>query len=118
LAEILLDIEKTSTDFYGQDPPEPKRTVYLLAKSEEDFMQQLLCCDNCDVPDEEWRGKRRQLIQTIQGHQRELDRKKREIHEHIQNNSPEEEQEPGPNPEEGGNEEMDVESGVDLDEEH
>lgn len=85
ILEILQDIEKTAEAFYGLSAPsaeEYKRTTFQLAKAEEDFMQQLLRCDNCEVPDDEWRQKRRELIKTIQGHQQQLDQTKNKVNQH------------------------------------
>lgn len=54
IEEILAEVERTSDEFFGNtqvpvSPQETKRTLYLLAKAEEDFMQQLISCDNCEV---------------------------------------------------------------------
>lgn len=91
ILEILQEIEKVTEEFYGNSalalsPAESKRTMYRLAKAEEDFMQQLLCCDNCEVPDEDWRGKRREVIHSIQSHQAQLDQTKKQIQQHINQN--------------------------------
>eukprot|EP01127_Copromyxa_protea_P021960 TRINITY_DN7687_c0_g1_i2.p2 TRINITY_DN7687_c0_g1~~TRINITY_DN7687_c0_g1_i2.p2 ORF type:complete len:151 (-),score=68.28 TRINITY_DN7687_c0_g1_i2:31-483(-) len=84
LEKILVDIEQVVAKFFADETLEVKRTQYALAKIEEDFMQQLLLCDDIDVPDEEWRQKRREMIKTIQSHQQELDRKKKEVNTVIQ----------------------------------
>eukprot|EP01127_Copromyxa_protea_P017236 TRINITY_DN5231_c0_g1_i1.p1 TRINITY_DN5231_c0_g1~~TRINITY_DN5231_c0_g1_i1.p1 ORF type:complete len:134 (-),score=46.59 TRINITY_DN5231_c0_g1_i1:50-451(-) len=68
----------------GTSSLKQKKVEYTLAKFEEDFMQQLLCCDDIDVPDDEWRTKRREMIKTIQSHQQQLDSRKKEVYAVLQ----------------------------------